>query len=125
MHTDSLEYTRHRLAQFAKARDWERFHSPKNLIMALIGEAAELAEHFQWLTEEQSRNLTSEQLHHVSLEMADVLIYLVRAADQLDVDLINAAAKKIDINEGRFPVEKVRGRAVRGHQLADDTDDPA
>ena len=100
-----------RLRAFADARDWEQFHSPKNLSMALIVEAAELVEHFQWLTEDQSRALSAEKLREVELEMADIFIYLVRMADRLGVDLVSAASRKIEINERKYPVDKARGNA--------------
>lgn len=100
-----------RLRAFAQARDWEQFHSPKNLSMALIAEAAELVEHFQWLTEDQSRMLTPEQQRAVEQEMADVFIYLARLADILHVDLYDAAARKIALNEHKYPPEQVRGRS--------------
>ncbi len=117
MTQDTLENLRARLAQFAADRDWEKFHSPKNLSMALIGEAAELVEHFQWLTQDESRQLKSKQLDEARLEMADILIYLIRIADQLDIDLVQAAWDKIAINEQRFPPEKVHGRHSRGQDL--------
>jgi NTP pyrophosphatase (non-canonical NTP hydrolase) len=110
---DSLEQLRHELAAFADRRDWQAFHSPKNLAMALIAEAAELVEHFQWLSEEESRQLDADKLAEVRLELADILIYLIRTADQLGIDLIAAANDKIVINENRYPVEKVRGKAGR------------
>ena len=91
-HSDSLEQLRSQLAAFARQRDWEGFHSPKNLAMALIAEAAELVEHFQWLSEDESRRLSADKLAEVRLELADILIYLIRTADQLDVDLIAAAS---------------------------------
>ena len=100
-----------RLREFARARDWEQFHSPKNLSMALIVEAAELVEHFQWLTEAQSYTLAPDKLHAVEQEMADVFIYLVRMADRLGVDLVSAAWHKIEINEGKYPADQVRGKA--------------
>ncbi len=102
--SDSIEYLRQELRQFAQKRDWEKYHSPKNLSMALIAEAAELVEHFQWLTEEQSHQLPNEQHREVSLELADIFIYLIRIADQLGVDLISVAREKMAINEKRFPV---------------------
>ena len=102
---DSLEHLRRKLAEFARRREWEQFHSPKNL--------AELVEHFQWLSEEQSRGLPADKLAEVRLELADILIYLIRTADRLDIDLIAAAEDKIAINERRYPVEKVRGKAKR------------
>ncbi|MEA3241959.1 MAG: nucleotide pyrophosphohydrolase [Pseudomonadota bacterium] len=113
---DSLEQLRLRLAEFAEKRDWQQFHSPKNLAMALIAETAELVEHFQWLTEKQSWELEVDKRSAVSLELADILIYLIRIADQLDVDLIVAATDKIEINEKRYPAEKVRGKALRAEE---------
>lgn len=116
---DSLEQLREELAEFAHERDWEQFHSPKNLSMALIAEAAELVEHFQWLSEAQSRELTPQKLEEVRLELADIQIFLIRIADQLGVDLVQAARDKTAINRERFPVEKVRGRAGRGSEFGD------
>lgn len=115
-HPDSLEGLRQRLAQFAKARDWEQFHSPKNLSMALIAEAAELVEHFQWLSEAQSSALDEMKLEEVRLELADILLYLIRMADRLGIDLVKAGNDKIDINEQRYPAEKVRGSAKRASE---------
>jgi NTP pyrophosphatase (non-canonical NTP hydrolase) len=112
--SDSIDDLNRRLREFARARDWEQFHSPKNLSMALIAEAAELVEHFQWLSEEQSQALPAQKLREVELELADIFIFLLRCADRLGVDLIRAANEKTDINERRFPVEQVRGRAMRG-----------
>lgn len=113
MTDDSLEQLRQRLAEFAEVRDWDQFHSPKNLSMALIAEAAELVEHFQWLSEEASRNLSPAKHAEVSHELADILIFLIRIADKLDVDLIRAAKEKINLNEQRYPAEKVKGDARR------------
>ena len=113
MRGDDLEGLRRRLAAFAAERDWDQFHAPKNLAMALIAECAELVEHFQWLSTEQSAALTPEKMAAVRLELADILIYLVRIADKLNIDLIAAAADKIAINEERYPAEKVRGDARR------------
>ena len=98
-----------RLAEFARERDWDQFHSPKNLAMALAGEVGELLEHFQWLTEAQSRDLPPDVKQAVALEMADVLLYLVRLADKLDVDLVEAAHRKIGLNALKYPAEKFRG----------------
>lgn len=114
--TDSLEQLRLRLAAFARNRDWEQFHSPKNLSMALIAEAAELVEHFQWLSQKQSLELPPEKLDEVRLELADILIYLIRIADRLDIDLVQAANDKTDINEHRYPADKVRGSARRADE---------
>lgn len=113
---DSLENLRVRLAEFAAARDWDQFHSPKNLSMALIAEAAELVEHFQWLTESASQSLAPAKLAEVRLELADILIYLIRIADKLDVNLIGAARDKIAVNESRYPAERVRGDARRAEE---------
>ncbi len=101
------------LEQFARERDWEQFHSPKNLSMALSVECAELVEHFQWMTEEQSRNLTPEKHQEVAFEMIDVLNYLLRLASVLDVDLQDAATKKMAINRQHYPADKVRGSAKK------------
>lgn len=108
---DSLDDLKQRLRQFARERDWEQFHSPKNLSMALIVEAAELVEHFQWLTQEQSQKLPSEKLREVEQEMADVFIYLTRMADLLGVDLMDAARRKIELNAKKYPAQEVRGKA--------------
>src|SRR5215510_3514500 len=97
-----------RLRRFAAERDWEQFHSPKNLAMALVGEAGELAAEFQWLTEAQSQAPDAAQLARIRAECADVLNYLVRLADKLDIDLIAAAHEKIDDNAQRYPADKVR-----------------
>ena len=110
---DDLEALRQRVAAFAAVRDWDQFHAPKNLAMALIAECAELVEHFQWLSEEQSASLTREKKAAVRLELADILIYLVRISDKLNIDLLAAAGEKIAINEERYPAEKVRGDARR------------
>ena len=114
--TDSLEQLRVRLAKFAADRDWDQFHSPKNLSMALIGEAAELTEHFQWLTEEQSKSLDPVKHQEVAEELADILIYLIRTADKLGVDLVESVWHKIEKNEKRYPAEKVRGDARRASE---------
>jgi NTP pyrophosphatase (non-canonical NTP hydrolase) len=108
-----LAELRERLRAFARARDWEQFHSPKNLAMALIVEAAELVEHFQWLTEEQSRVLAPAVRAEVEHELADVFIYLLRLADLLGVDLPAAAARKIELNEKKYPADAVRGSAEK------------
>jgi dCTP diphosphatase len=103
----------HRLRDFAAERDWEQFHSPKNLAMALVGEAGELAAEFQWLTEAQSQAPDAAQLARIRSESADVLNYLVRLADKLGIDLIAAANAKIDENARRYPADKVRGSSKK------------
>ncbi len=107
----SLEQLRAAVRAFAAERDWDQFHSPKNLAMALSVEAAELLEHFQWLSESASRDLSPEQRSEVAAEMADVLIYLVRLADKLDVDLLQAAHAKMAVNDRKYPADQVRGSA--------------
>lgn len=102
-----------RLAQFAADRDWEQFHSPKNISMALSVEVAEIVEHFQWLTEQQSRELDKNKKGEVSEELADAFIYLVRLADQLDIDLLAAADQKFRINEAKYPADRVRGSSKK------------
>jgi NTP pyrophosphatase (non-canonical NTP hydrolase) len=108
---DSIEDLIKRVDNFARDRNWEQFHSPKNLAMALIVEAGELAEHFQWLNQQQSLDLDKKTRKAVAEEMADVLIYLVRMASRLDIDLLDAARKKIVLNGKKYPVEQAAGRA--------------
>jgi NTP pyrophosphatase (non-canonical NTP hydrolase) len=110
---NDLEKLKHRIREFASDRDWDQFHSPKNLSMALIAEAAELIEHFQWLSEEQSANLPSETLAEVSHELADIFVYLLRLSDKLGIDLVDAAHRKMDINEEKYPADKVRGSSKK------------
>ena len=98
---------------FAQERDWDQFHTPKNLAMGVAIEAAELMEEFHWLTPEQSRALAPEQLQAVRHEMADVLVYLVLLADKLGVDLLAAAAEKISLNAAKYPADTVRGKATK------------
>lgn len=105
-----------RLLEFAQERDWEQFHAPKNLALSLMIEAAELAEHFQWQTTEESEHLSAEQKHEVALEMADVLIYLIRLAQRTDIDLLQATLEKIEYNEQRYPADKVRGDSRKYNQ---------
>ncbi len=109
----------HRLRRFVAERDWDQFHSPKNLSMALAGEAGELLELFQWLTQEESSALADspEDMAKVREELADILIYLVRLADKLGVDLEEAALAKIETNAERYPVEKARGTATKYDEL--------
>lgn len=113
---NSLKQT---LREFADQRDWNQFHSPKNLSMALSVEVSELIEHFQWLTEEQSKNLPQDVLDEVSNELADTLLYLIRLADKLDIDLLVAAQNKMELNGQKYPVEKARGNAKKYTQFSE------
>jgi len=108
-----LHDLRDRLRQFASDREWDQFHSPKNLAIALTVEAAELLEHFQWLTVEQSQSMPSEELLAVRKEMADVLLYLIRLADKLDIELLEAASDKLLENAQKYPIEKARGTSKK------------
>jgi dCTP diphosphatase len=115
--TDPLVDLRDALRVFAAERDWDQFHSPRNLAAALAVEAAELLEPFQWLTDEQSRELSTEARAAVEQEMADVLLYLVRLADKLGVDLEQAARTKMALNAEKYPVEKARGSRRKYDEL--------
>ncbi|MGB5425379.1 MAG: nucleotide pyrophosphohydrolase [Gammaproteobacteria bacterium] len=117
-----LDKIKIRLRQFADERDWDQFHSPKNLAMALIVEAAELVEHFQWLTEKQSQKLPADKLAEVEQEIADIQIYLIRLADKLGVDVEKAVNAKIKLNEKKYPAIKVRGKAGKYYEY-DEGDD--
>jgi len=110
-----IEEIRIRLAKFAKARDWDQFHSPKNLTMGLAAEAAELLELFQWLTEEQSRAIVrnAKEMELVREEVADVFIYLVRLADKLGIDIEAEVKKKMKVNEKKYPVKLSKGNATK------------
>ncbi|MDH5510524.1 MAG: nucleotide pyrophosphohydrolase [Nitrospinota bacterium] len=98
-----LENLNDLLRRFAKERNWEQFHSPKNLSMALAGEAAEIMEIFQWLSEEQSRSLNAKQTAMLTDEIGDVLIYLVMLADKTGVDILSAAEAKLEKNRTKYP----------------------
>ena len=116
--SDPLVELRDALRAFTRAREWDRYHTPKNLAMALIVEAAELAEHFQWLTAEESRSLGhGAKREKIRDELADVLIYLVELADTLEVDLVAAAREKIEKNALKYPVDKARGNALKYDEL--------
>ena len=108
-----LEKFKLQLRRFAEKRDWEQFHSPKNLSMALSVEVSEIVEHFQWLTEEQSQNLPNGKLEEVETELADTFIYLIRLADKLEIDLLAAAQSKLEVNEQKYPVGKAKGIAKK------------
>jgi dCTP diphosphatase len=111
MSTSSIPELAERLRRFADDRDWDQFHSPKNLAMALVAEAGELAAEFQWMTEAHSRSPDAAELARIRAETADVFNFLVRLSDKLGFDLVAAAHEKIDDNERRYPAEKVRGSA--------------
>jgi NTP pyrophosphatase (non-canonical NTP hydrolase) len=113
----SLEQLATAVKEFGRERDWQLYHTPKNLTAALIVEAAELLEPFQWLTPEQSLNLPPDKHEAVRQEMADVLIYLVSLANCLEVDLLKAAEDKLAINAAKYPVEKARGSCAKSHEL--------
>ena len=110
---DPLGGLRDSLRTFAAERDWDQFHSPKNLAVALCVEAAELLQNFQWMRDDQSSTLSAEVLARVRDEMADVLLYLIRLADRLDVKLVESAERKIQLNALRYPVEKARGSSKK------------
>lgn len=117
MNFDELKMT---LQAFAAERDWEQFHSPKNLAMALSVEASELLEHFQWLTEAASFDLPPHVKAEVGAEIADVQIYLVRLADRLGIDIDAAVAAKIDDNRRKYPPDRVRGKSAKYTAYGDD-----
>jgi dCTP diphosphatase len=114
---DPLQDLRTALRQFAVDRDWDQFHSPKNLAIALNVEAAELLEHFQWLSDAESAELPPARRESVREELADVLLYLIRLADKLDVDLVTAAAEKLRINATKYPADKARGSSKKYTEL--------
>ena len=113
----TLEDLRAKLAAFAAERDWDQFHNPKNLAMAVAGEVGELVEHFQWLTFEQAAKLPDATREEVALEAADVLLFLLRLCDKLDIDLAQAAQRKLELNAQKYPVEKSRGVATKYDKL--------
>jgi dCTP diphosphatase len=112
-----LEQLREQLRAFSAERDWDQFHSPKNLAMALSVEAGELLENFQWLTEEQSLSLGPEALAAAGDEVADVLLYLIRLCDQLGIDPVAAAQRKLLANARKYPVDKARGNSKKYTEL--------
>lgn len=111
------------LRDFAKEREWEPFHSPKNLASALVVEASELLEHFQWLTEEQSRNLSAPKKAEVAAEAADVLLYLLQLCDKLQIDLLDAARLKLVVNADKYPVDRARGSSQKYTEITDPNQD--
>jgi len=115
--SDSLQALARQLEQFAQARDWQQFHSPKNLASALVVEAGELLENFQWLTEDQSRALPPEKLLAVRKEVADVLLYLIQLSTALQIDPVKAAIEKLALNDLKYPADKVRGTSKKYDEL--------
>ena len=115
--SDGLQLLLLELREFSKKRDWEQFHSPKNLSMALAAEAGELLEEFQWLSEIESRNMDQSKKLEVSLEMADILLYLIRMAYVLDIDLLEVGKKKIALNNKKYPVALSKGNSQKYSKL--------
>jgi len=115
--SDSLSDLGQQLDRFASERDWQQFHSPKNLASALVVEAGELLEHFQWMTEDQSRQLTPERRDAIGSELADVLLYLVQLASALELDPIAVAQAKLKLNEQKYPVDQARGNSMKYNEL--------
>ncbi|MCP4180009.1 MAG: nucleotide pyrophosphohydrolase [bacterium] len=112
-----IDTLRIKIKKFADDRNWEQFHSPKNLSMALIVEAAELVEQFQWLTENESLYLNEEKLKNVKDEIADIFIYLIRLSDRLNVDIMDAASEKLKKNEVKYPQNKSYGKSSKYSEL--------
>ena len=110
---NAVKGLRNQIRKFSKERDWDQFHSPKNLSMALAVETAELMEHFQWLTEQQSKRLERKKHAAIEEEIGDVLIYLLRLSDKLGIDCIAAAKKKLKKNAAKYPVHKSKGSAKK------------
>ena len=108
-----IEELKLKLRDFAQVRDWEQFHSPKNLSMALSVEASELVEHFQWMTEKESENLSVKRHAAVAFELADIFIFLIRLSDQLNVDLMEITKRKMELNEKRYPIDLVKGSSKK------------
>ena len=118
--TDSLQELRARINHFVAERDWAQFHTPKNLAMAMIVEAAELVEQFQWDTPQESQQLSLEKREAVSHELADTFVYLLRIAEVLNIDLIEAANQKIDLNAKKYPADKARGSNAKYTAYSED-----
>lgn len=114
---DSVEAIREALRRFVDERDWDQFHSPKNLAVALAVEAAELLEPFQWKTEEESASLAPQEREAIAEEVADVFLYLLRLSDKLGIDLLEASRRKLALNAAKYPVEKSRGRSTKYTEL--------
>jgi len=113
---DSLKELNQKHRTFIEDRNWQRHQSPKNLVLALTGEVGELAEHFQWISQEESWKLEGDKKHAVGEELADILIYLTRISDELGIDLVAAAHAKCEANDRKYPVEKFKGEYKRPHE---------
>lgn len=111
-----IKKLQNKLAEFAEDRDWDQFHSPKNLVMALTSEVGELNELFQWLNEEQSKNVDNDELRQ---EIADIFIYLLRLADKLEIDIEEAVKEKIEINAKKYPIDLAKGNAIKYNRRDD------
>ena len=120
----TLQELKDRMARFVDERDWQQFHTPKNLSMSIAIEAAELMEHFQWLTVEQSKSLDGEALSEIGEELADIVIYSLSLANYLGLDLSQTVLAKMDKNVRKYPKEKVRGKAHK-YTYYQDGDDNA
>ncbi len=108
-----LDDLKQKIRKFVDDRDWDQYHTPKNLSMALIAECGELVEHFQWLSDEQSAEISSENLEEISHEIADVFVYLLRLSDKLGIDLVEAVNRKMLLNEAKYPADQVRGSSKK------------
>lgn len=100
-----------RIRTFNKERDWEQFHSPKNLVMALVVEVSEIAEHFQWLKENESKKLSAKKVAEIEEEIGDVMLFLLNLCDKLGIDAVKAAEEKLEKNRKKYPVEKAKGNS--------------
>ena len=108
-----MKELREKIKEFREERDWDQYHSPKNLAMALMVEVGELAEHFQWLTPEESHNIPPEKLEKIKDEIGDIMIYLANLADKLNIDPVQAAHDKVEKNRSKYPAEKVAGKSLK------------
>lgn len=115
---ETLDQITERIRRFRDERDWMQFHNPKNLACSIAIEAAELLEHFQWKTPEESSNHASQRREDISAEIADVAIYLIELADNLDIDLLAAINRKLDLNETKYPIEKSKGSSAKYSELS-------
>jgi len=115
--TNELDEIRQMIRRFRDERDWMQFHNPKNLACSISIEAAELLEHFQWKTPEESDAITKSKRTEISHEIADVAIYLIELADNLGIDLVQAIKEKISLNDARYPVKRANGSAVKYTEL--------